>query len=95
MKNKKPNQPTEFVRKTNEEILEAMKHAMRNSGGDPEITEILLKLMTFTPEEDAPKKSVYRDYGTELQQIPFYEIWCLIMSKKYKEPKFDTSSIDF
>ena len=57
MKNKKPNQPTEFVRKTNEEILEAMKHAMRNSGGDPEITEILLKLMTFTPEEDAPKKA--------------------------------------
>ena len=55
MKNekKRSNQPTEYVRKSNEEILESAKQAMYERGsGDPEIQKILLKLLTFTPEED-------------------------------------------
>ena len=52
MKNKKSNQPTEIVRKSNEEILESAKQAMYERGsGDPEVQKILLKLFTYTPEE--------------------------------------------
>ena len=52
MKKKKSNQPTEVVRKSNEEILESAKQAMYERGsGDPELNEIMLKLFTYTPEE--------------------------------------------
>ena len=59
MKKKKSSQPTEVVRKSNEEILESAKQAMYDRGsGDPEVNEILLKLLTFTPEEDAADKVI-------------------------------------
>ena len=57
MKKKKSNQPTEVVRKSNEEILESAKQAMYERGsGDPEVNKILLKLLTFTPEENLADK---------------------------------------
>ena len=71
MKKKQNNQPARIVRKSNEEILEAMKQAVLADKGDPEITEIVLKLLTFTPEKDAVNKTIakivalsYRDYYT-------------------------------
>ena len=52
MKKKKSYQPTEVVRKSDEEILESAKQAMYERGsGDPEVQKILLKLFTYTPEE--------------------------------------------
>ena len=57
MKKKKSNQPTEYVRKSNEEILESAKQAMYERGsGDPEVQKIMLKLLTFTPEENLADK---------------------------------------
>ena len=58
MKKKQDNQPARIVRKSNEEILEAMKQAMLAEKDDSGVTEILLKLMTFTPEKDAVRKAV-------------------------------------
>ena len=57
MKKKKSNQPTEYVRKSNEEILESAKQAMYERGsGDSEVNEIMLKLFTYTPEEGLADK---------------------------------------
>ena len=57
MKKKKSNQPTEYVRKSNEEILESAKQAMFERGsGDPEVQKIMLKLFTYTPEEGLADK---------------------------------------
>ena len=71
MKKKQDNQPARIVRKSNEEILEAMKQAVLADKGDPEITEIVLKLLTFTPEKDAVRKTIvelvalsYKDHYT-------------------------------
>ena len=59
MKKKKSNQPTEVVRKSDEEILESAKQAMYERGsGDPEVQKILLKLFTYTPEEGLADKVV-------------------------------------
>ena len=71
MKKKQKKQPAKFVRKSNEEILEAMKQAVMAEKDDPVITEIVLELLTFTPEKDASDKAVaklvahsYKDYHT-------------------------------
>ena len=71
MKKKQTSQPAKNVRKSNEEILEAMKQAVLADKGDPEITEIVLKLLTFTPEKDAVRKAIvelvalsYKDHYT-------------------------------
>ena len=52
MKKQQSSQPDDFVRKSNEEILEAMKQAMKDAGGNPKLTEILLKLFTYPPQKD-------------------------------------------
>ena len=57
MKKKQSVQPPEIARRSNEEILEAMKQVIRDQKDDPELNEILLKLMTFTPEKDAVDKA--------------------------------------
>ncbi len=71
MKKKQNSQPPEIVRESNEEILEAMKQAALANKVDPRITEIVLELLTFTPEEDAVDKTIakivalsYEDYYT-------------------------------
>ena len=71
MKKKQDNQPARVVRKSNEEILEAMKQAMLAEKDDSGVTEIVLELLTFTPEKDAVDKAItkivalsYRDYYT-------------------------------
>ena len=58
MKKKKVNQPTEIVRKSNQELLEAMKQAMIDHGPDQEINKILFKVMTFKPDNDAVHNAV-------------------------------------
>ena len=58
MKKNQNNQPPEFVRKSNEEILEAMKQALLTKKDDTGVYEILLKLVTFTPEKGAVDKAV-------------------------------------
>ena len=58
MKKKQDNQPARIVRRSNEEILEAMKQSLLAEKDDSGVTEILLKLMTFTPEKDAVDKAV-------------------------------------
>ena len=58
MKKKQNSQPQEYVRKSNEEILEAMKHALMAEKDDSGVYEILLKLVTFTPEKGAVDKAV-------------------------------------
>ena len=57
MKKKKLNQQTEYVRESNEEILEAMRQAMQDPEDNSGVIEILLKLMTFTPEKDVAMKA--------------------------------------
>ncbi len=76
MNKKQSVQPPEITRRSNEEILEAMKQAMRDQGDNPEITKILLKLMTFTPEKDAVDKA-------------FIEIMAL-NHKEYYDKKYGT-----
>ena len=53
MKKQQSGPPVGVVRKSNEEILEAMKQAMKDAGGNPKLTEILLKLLTYPPREGA------------------------------------------
>ena len=72
MKKKQDNQPARIVRKSNEEILEAMKQAMLAEKDDRGLTEILIKLLTFTPEKDAVNKAIaeivalnHKNYHTE------------------------------
>ena len=58
MKKKQDNQPARIVRKSNEEILEAMKQALLAEKDDRGLTEILIKLLTFTPEKNAVNKAI-------------------------------------
>ncbi len=58
MKKKQSVQPPKITRRSNEEILEAMRQAIRDQKDDPEINEIFLRLMTFTPEKDAVDKAI-------------------------------------
>ncbi len=71
MKKKQNSKPTKIVRKTNEEILEAMKQVLLADKDDSGVDDIILKLLTFTPEKGAADKAVaeivalsYKDYYT-------------------------------
>ena len=58
MKKKQNSEPPNIVRKSDEEILEVAKQALLAENDDPEITEIVLELLTFTPEENAVNKAL-------------------------------------
>ena len=58
MKKQNSNQPVGFVRKSNEEILESMKQKLLTHGSDPEVSQIMSKLLTFTPEKDLALKVI-------------------------------------
>ena len=58
MKKQSSNQPVGFVRKSNEEILESMKQKLLTHGSDPEVSQIMSKLLTFTPEKDLAIKII-------------------------------------
>ena len=71
MKTKKSNRPPVHVRRSSEEILEAMKQAMRErGGGDPEVTEILIKCLSRPIAKDSADKA-------------FRELMMLWHNKKY------------
>ena len=58
MKIQSSNQPVGYVRKSNEEILESMKQKLLTHGSDPEVSQIMSKLLTFTPEKDLALKVI-------------------------------------
>ena len=78
MKKQNSNQPVGFVRKSNEEILESMKQKLLTHGSDPEVSQIMSKLLTFTPEKDLAIKIIGE--LMVLSRREYYE-------KKYRRPE--------